>query len=113
MKPIFDELIATGVVDWALRRDMKGDRARENLLQLLGLSYLWGDEPLDGRRYAYLFEDRRFDANKPCLANRRTSRSISLSMLRQLDANAASGRPMRRFCARCAAPALNRPKLTE
>jgi len=61
MKPIFDELIATGVVDWALRRDMKGDRARENLLQLLGLSYLWGDEPLDGRRYAYLFEDRRFD----------------------------------------------------
>jgi putative transposase len=24
MKPIFDELIATGVVDWALRRDMKG-----------------------------------------------------------------------------------------
>ena len=47
------------------------------------------------------------------LANRRTSRSISLSMSRLLDANAASGRPVRRFCARSAAPALNRPKLTE
>src|SRR5580704_16920933 len=55
---------------------------------------------------------RRY-SNKPRLANRRTSRSISLSTLRLLDANAASGRPMRRFCARSAAPALNRPKPTE
>src|SRR5258708_18159455 len=55
---------------------------------------------------------RRY-SNKPRLANRRTSRSTSLSMLRLLDAKGASGRPMRRFCARCAAPALNRPKPTE
>jgi len=40
MKPILDELIATGVVDWALRQDIKGDHARESLLQRLGLSYL-------------------------------------------------------------------------
>src|SRR5215469_10882907 len=28
MKPIFDVLIAAGVVDWALRQDMQGDHAR-------------------------------------------------------------------------------------
>jgi hypothetical protein len=61
MKPIFDELIAAGVVDWALRQDMKGDHARESLLQRLGLSYLWGEEQLYGPRFAYLFEARRFD----------------------------------------------------
>jgi len=61
IKPIFDELIATGVVDWALRQYMKGNHARESLLQGLGLSYLWGEEQLDGPRFAYLFENRRFD----------------------------------------------------
>ena len=44
MKPIFDELIAAGVVDWALRQEMKGDHARESLLQRLGLSYLSSEE---------------------------------------------------------------------
>jgi hypothetical protein len=61
MEPIFDELIATGVVDWALRQDMKGDQARESLLRRLGLSYLGSDEQIDGPRFAYLFENRRFD----------------------------------------------------
>lgn len=61
MKPIFDELIAAGVVDWALQQDMKRGHARESLLQRLGLSYLWGEEQLDGPRFVYLFETRRFD----------------------------------------------------
>jgi hypothetical protein len=61
IKPIFDELIAAGVIDWALRQDLKGEHARESLLQRLGVSYLWGDEQLDGPRFAYLFESRRFD----------------------------------------------------
>ena len=59
MKPIFEELIASGVMDWALRQEMVGDHARESLLQRLGLSYLWGQEELDGPRFAYLFEARR------------------------------------------------------
>jgi hypothetical protein len=59
MKPIFDELIASGVMDWALRQDMKSDRARESLLQRLGVSYLWDQEQLDGPRFAYLFEAHR------------------------------------------------------
>ena len=61
MKPIFDELIAGGVVDWALRKDIKGHYTRENILQRLGLSYIWGDELLDGPRFVYLFENRRLD----------------------------------------------------
>ena len=59
MKPIFDQLIAAGIVDWALRQEMKGDHTRESLLQRLGLSYLWGDEQLDGPRFGYLFEFQR------------------------------------------------------
>ncbi len=61
VKPIFGELIATGVVDWALRTDLKGNYTRESLIQRLGLSYLWGDEQLDGPRFAYLFENRQLD----------------------------------------------------
>jgi hypothetical protein len=59
LKPIFDELIASGVVDWALRQEMKGEHARESLLQRMGLAYLGGQEKLDGPRFAYLFEARR------------------------------------------------------
>jgi hypothetical protein len=61
IKPVFDELIAARVVDWALRQDMKGDHARKSLLSRLGLSYLWGDEQLDGPRFACLFEACRID----------------------------------------------------
>src|SRR5215216_4282165 len=52
-------------------------------------------------------------SNRPCPANRRTSNSISWSVVRPPDANEASGRPMRRSCARSAAAALNAPKPTE
>ena len=58
-KPIFDLLIAAGVVDWALRQDMKGEHPRQRLLQRLGLSYLWGDQQLDGPRFKYFFEFQR------------------------------------------------------
>ena len=60
-KPIFDELIAYGIIDWALRQDMKDDQARAGLLRRLGLSFVWGDERLDSSRFAYLFDNRRFD----------------------------------------------------
>lgn len=59
LKPIFDELTASGVVDWALRQEMKGKHARESLLQRMGLSYLWDQDKLDGPRFTYLFEARR------------------------------------------------------
>jgi hypothetical protein len=61
LKPVFDELIAPGVADWALRQEMKGEHARERLLQRMGLAYLGGQETLDGPRFAYLFEARRIN----------------------------------------------------
>ena len=60
-RPISDELIAGGIIDWALLHDMNRDHARESLLHRLGLSYLWGDERFDSPRFNYLFESCRFD----------------------------------------------------
>src|SRR5215475_4458402 len=52
-------------------------------------------------------------SSRPCRANRRTKRRISLSVLRRPDANERSGRPVRRSRARFAARALNCPKASE
>ena len=60
-RPVFNELIASGVLDWALRQDLRGDYTRESLLHRLGLSYLWGDEQLEGPRFGYLFQNRRLN----------------------------------------------------
>jgi hypothetical protein len=60
-KPIYRLLLNTGVLDWALRHAPKQSRAREHILQLLALAYLWGDEPLDSPRFAYMFATGRID----------------------------------------------------
>ncbi len=52
---IYQELLRTGVVDWALRRSDLDDHAREGLLQRIVLGYLWKQEALDGPRFEYLF----------------------------------------------------------
>jgi hypothetical protein len=59
MQPIYEALTTSGVLDWALRQEMKGQHARETLLQRMGLAYLWNHEQLEGPRFAYLFETRR------------------------------------------------------
>ena len=59
MRPIYQELVDTGVLDWALRREMKGEHARENLVQRMALAYLWGQEELDTSRFGYLFDGHR------------------------------------------------------
>jgi hypothetical protein len=40
---------------------MKGEHARESLLQKVGLAYLWDQDTLDGPRIAYLFEAGRVE----------------------------------------------------
>src|SRR6266446_5412877 len=52
-------------------------------------------------------------SSRPCPAKRRTSRCMSLSMVRPPDANAPSGRPVRSACARFATAAPNFPRPTE
>jgi hypothetical protein len=59
MEPVYTALVGSGVLDWALRQEMKGEHARETLLQRIGLAYLWDQEKLDGPRFSYLFEARR------------------------------------------------------
>lgn len=58
-KPVYAALVASGVLDWALRQEMKGQHARESLLQRMGLAYLWAQENLDGPRFSYLFDAHR------------------------------------------------------
>ena len=43
-KSVYAALVASGVLDWALRQEMKGEHARESLLQRIGLAYLWEEE---------------------------------------------------------------------
>src|SRR5215204_5049738 len=57
-------------------------------------------------------EEMRY-SRRPCWANRRTIRSISLSVFRPPDENAANGRPARSFCARSTTRAWNAPRSTE
>lgn len=58
-KSVYAALVASGVLDWAIRQEMKGEHARESLLQRMGLAYLWEEENLDGPRFSYLFDARR------------------------------------------------------
>src|SRR5260221_11459790 len=60
-EPIYRQLVDSDVLGWALRRDMKGKHARENLVQRICLAYLWGHETLESPRFAYLFEQDRAD----------------------------------------------------
>ena len=50
-----------GVMDAALRVEIKGQHGREKLLERLTLGYLWEEETLDGDRFTYLFEAGRED----------------------------------------------------
>jgi hypothetical protein len=59
MQLIYQELVKSGVMDWALRQEAMGQHAREALLQRMGLAYLQNEEDLNGSRFAYLFETRR------------------------------------------------------
>jgi hypothetical protein len=58
---VYSELVDTGVLEWALRQDLKDSHARENLIQRMCLAYLWDKEALDSPRFAYPFDARKTD----------------------------------------------------
>jgi hypothetical protein len=58
---IYTELVDTGIVVWALNQELKGGRARENLVQRMCLAYLWNKEELDSPRFAVLFNTSHTD----------------------------------------------------
>jgi len=59
--PIYQELVESGVLAWALSQDMKGAHARENLVQRMCLAYLWDKENLESPRFALVYDARRID----------------------------------------------------
>lgn len=58
-EPIYKELVDAGVIEWALRQELKGRHSKENLIQRMSLAYLWDKEQLESPRFSYLFEARR------------------------------------------------------
>lgn len=60
-RSIYGLLLEHGVLDRALRIELKGRQARERIIERIALAYLWGDELLDSPRFSYLFESGRFE----------------------------------------------------
>jgi hypothetical protein len=60
-KPIYQELVETGVLKWALSQEMKGTHARENLVQRMALAYLWDNDDLESPGFTLLFDARQTD----------------------------------------------------
>ena len=55
-QPVYDMLAEAGILDRALRIELKGTHTKEGLLERIALAYLWGSESLTGPRFTYLFE---------------------------------------------------------
>ena len=60
-RPTYSLLLDGGVLDFALRQELKGRHAREKLVERIALAFLWGDEELDGPRFSYLFDSGHVD----------------------------------------------------
>ena len=58
-RTIYRMLRDTGIMDGALRLELKSRYSREKLLETLALAYLWGDEALTSPRFEYLFASQR------------------------------------------------------
>jgi hypothetical protein len=54
-KPLYELLVANGVIDRALALELKGRSAREKLVERIGAAYIWGLEHIDGPHFAKLF----------------------------------------------------------
>ena len=56
---IYQMLSDTGIMDGAMRLELKSRHSRKKLMETLTLAYLWGDESLASSRFDQLFTDRR------------------------------------------------------
>jgi hypothetical protein len=54
-RPAYAMLARGGVLDRALRYELKGRNARERLLERIAAGYLWGEEDLESSRFAYIY----------------------------------------------------------
>lgn len=54
---IYEYLLGGGIVDRALRYDLKGRESREKILERIAAAYVWGMETLDSPRLQQIFEN--------------------------------------------------------
>lgn len=54
-REIYRTLVRDGVIDCALRYNLKGRIAKEKLLERIAVAYLWNADQLNSDRFAYLF----------------------------------------------------------
>ena len=59
LRSIYVLLRDTGVIERAIRLDLKARHANEKLVERVSLAYLWGEEELDSARWSLLFRDNR------------------------------------------------------
>jgi hypothetical protein len=60
-RPVYQSLAEQGVLDRALRYELRGRNSREKLLERIAAGYLWEEEGLDSSRFAYIFDTGRVD----------------------------------------------------
>lgn len=72
-------LVEHGVLDQALKTELKGRQVRERIVERISLAYLWGDEQLDSPRFTYLFDSARVDDLKSAADFFRNVRGQELS----------------------------------
>jgi hypothetical protein len=51
-----------GVLDAALRLDLKGRNGHEKLMERVAVGYLWGEDTLDSSRFKFIFESKAEEA---------------------------------------------------
>lgn len=61
VRSVYGVLRDAGIVDRALKAELKGSHTREQLIKRIGLAYLWGDEHLGSGAFEYLFSMGRID----------------------------------------------------
>jgi hypothetical protein len=54
-RDIYRDLVGAGVIDRALRYDLKERVAREKLLERVAVAYLWKEDDLNSDRFTFLF----------------------------------------------------------
>src|SRR5579862_2333057 len=63
-RKVYRLLRDNGVVDAALRLDLKGRHGREKLLEKLAVGYLWGEDTLDSDRFRFIFDSKGEDLTR-------------------------------------------------
>jgi hypothetical protein len=61
-RKVYRLLRDNGVLDAALRLDLKGRNGHEKLMERVAVGYLWGEDTLDSSRFKFIFESKAEDA---------------------------------------------------